>query len=79
MSEIKITLPDKSVRSFDEGVTPLDVAQSIGPRLAKDTIVASIDGDLVDISRKIKSLLILFRTNTDIEIWDQNKKRIFEK
>ena len=32
MSEIKITLPDKSVRSFDEGVTPLDVAQSIGPR-----------------------------------------------
>ena len=52
MSEIKITLPDKSVRSYDEGVTPLDVAQSIGPRLAKDTIVASIDGDLVDISRK---------------------------
>ena len=33
----------------------------------------------VNISRKIKSLLILFRTNTDIEIWDQNKKRIFEK
>ncbi len=53
MSEIKITLPDKSVRSFDEGVTPLDVAQSIGPRLAKDKIVASIDGNLVDISRKI--------------------------
>ena len=32
----------------------------------------------VNLSRKTKSLLILFRTNTNIEIWDQNKKRIFE-
>jgi hypothetical protein len=32
----------------------------------------------VKLTRKIKSLLILFRTNTNIEIWDQNKKRIFE-
>ena len=53
MSQIKITLPDKSERSYEAGVTPLDVASSIGPRLAKDTIVASIDGELVDISRNI--------------------------
>ena len=45
MSQIKITLPDKSERSYEAGVTPLDVASSIGPRLAKDTIVASIDGN----------------------------------
>ena len=32
----------------------------------------------VKLTRKIKSLLILFRTNTEIEIWDQNKRRIFE-
>ena len=32
----------------------------------------------VKISRKVKSLLIVFRTNTNIEIWDQNKKRLFE-
>tara|TARA_B100000902_G_scaffold97210_1_gene99822 strand:- start:404 stop:1399 length:996 start_codon:yes stop_codon:yes gene_type:complete len=32
----------------------------------------------VKITKKIKSLLIIFRTNTDIEIWDQNKKRLFE-
>ena len=32
----------------------------------------------VKITRKIKSLLIVFRTNTSIEIWDQNKKRLFE-
>jgi len=33
----------------------------------------------VKLNRKIKSLSIIFRTNTNIEIWDQNKKRIFEK
>lgn len=32
----------------------------------------------VKITRKIKSLLIVFRTNTSVEIWDQNKKRLFE-
>ena len=32
----------------------------------------------VDLTRKVESLLILFRTNSNIEIWDQNKKRIFE-
>ena len=32
----------------------------------------------VKITRKIKSLLIVFRTNTFVEIWDQNKKRLFE-
>ena len=33
----------------------------------------------VKITRKITSLLIIFRTNSNVEIWDQNKKRIFEK
>ena len=33
----------------------------------------------VKITRKIESLLIVFRTNTSIEIWDQNKKRLFEQ
>ena len=32
----------------------------------------------VNLSRKTKTLLILFRTNSNIEIWDQNKKSIFE-
>ena len=33
----------------------------------------------VKITRKINSLLIVVRMNTDIEIWDQNKKRLFEE
>ena len=33
----------------------------------------------VQITKKVNSLLIIFRTNTDVEIWDQNKKRLFEE
>ena len=33
----------------------------------------------VKITRKIKSILIIIRLNTEIEIWDQNKKRLFEQ
>ena len=33
----------------------------------------------VKISRKVSSVLIVFRTNTDVEIWDQNRKRLFEE
>jgi hypothetical protein len=33
----------------------------------------------VNITKKVNSILIIFRTNTNIEIWDQNKKRLFEK
>ena len=33
----------------------------------------------VKVTKKINSILIIFRTNTDVEIWDQNKKRLFEQ
>ena len=33
----------------------------------------------VKITRKVKSILIIIRINTEIEIWDQNKKRLFEQ
>ena len=33
----------------------------------------------VKVTEKVNSILIIFRTNTDIEIWDQNKKRLFEQ
>tara|TARA_Y100000591_G_scaffold289550_1_gene274716 strand:- start:112 stop:1080 length:969 start_codon:yes stop_codon:yes gene_type:complete len=32
----------------------------------------------VKVSRKVKSILIIIRMNTEIEIWDQNKRRLFE-
>ena len=44
MSEIQIILPDNSVKTFDHEPSALDVAQSIGPRLAKDTLGVKLEG-----------------------------------
>ena len=48
MSKITIALPDKTTKAYDAGVTPLDVAESIGPRLANDTVAATINGIFTD-------------------------------
>src|SRR5258705_11906769 len=50
VATIRVTLPDGSFREVAAGTTPLAVAGCIGPRLAKDAIVASIDGALADLS-----------------------------
>ena len=55
MSEIKITLPDKSTRTYQSGVTPLEVAESIGSKLANDTVAASINGVLSDATIPLKT------------------------
>lgn len=51
--EVKITLPDGSVRSFASGVTAAEVAAAIGPGLAKAALAAKIDGDLCDLDLPI--------------------------
>ena len=43
-----ITLPDGSQRQFDEAVSTMDVALSIGPGLAKACIAGRVDGERVD-------------------------------
>ena len=43
-----ITLPDGSQRAFDNSVSVLDVANDIGPGLAKATIAGKVNGELVD-------------------------------
>lgn len=53
MSVIDVTLPDGSTRTLDEGTRALDVARSIGARLAKDALVASINGVLTDLSHPV--------------------------
>jgi threonyl-tRNA synthetase len=45
MSEIRIYLPDNSVKTFDHEPTALEVALSIGPRLAKETLGVKINND----------------------------------
>ena len=51
--KVKISLPDGSIREFDAGVTPLEVARSIGPRLAGAAVAARVSGQVVDLSRPI--------------------------
>jgi threonyl-tRNA synthetase len=61
MSNIKVQLPDGSIKELPQGSTALDVARSISPRLADAAIVAKLapigssngDGDLVDLTKPI--------------------------
>jgi threonyl-tRNA synthetase len=50
---IKISFPDKSVRSYEKGVTPLDIAQSISEGLARNVISATFNGNTFEASAPI--------------------------
>ena len=50
-----VTLPDGTVKTFDQSLTVADVASSIGSGLAKAAIAGEIDGQLVDTSYVIES------------------------
>ena len=50
---IKITFPDNSVKEFESGVTPLEIAQSISPRLAQDVLASYVNGQEWDITRPV--------------------------
>ena len=54
MSEINITLPDKSVKVLPKGVTPQEVANSIGSGLARAVVVSKIDGELKDLNYSLE-------------------------
>ncbi|MCF8007514.1 MAG: threonine--tRNA ligase [Methylovulum sp.] len=54
-----ITLPDGSQRNFDHAISVMDVAASIGAGLAKATLAAKIDNDLVDASTIIDKDVVL--------------------
>ncbi len=51
--QITLTLPDGSVREVPKGTTPLDVATSIGPRLAKESVGARFDDRDVDLRQPL--------------------------
>jgi len=55
MSEsITITLPDGSQKTAPAGSRPLDIAKSIGQRLADDAVVARVDGQMWDLTRPLE-------------------------
>ena len=52
---IRITLPDKSVRTYEKEITGYELASDIGRNLAKDAICIEIDGTLTDLHQTISS------------------------
>lgn len=50
---INVTFPDNSVKQFEAGITPLQIAESISPRLAQDVLAAYVNDQEWDLSRPI--------------------------
>ena len=55
MANIELTFPDGTTKEYPGGVTALEVAKSIGPRLAAEALVAKIDGRLVDLTARLEA------------------------
>ena len=70
---IKITLPDGSVKEFENGVTPMDVAKSISEGLARNVISAAFSGTTVETETPLTTdgSLVLFTWN------DKDGKKAF--
>jgi threonyl-tRNA synthetase len=52
---IKITFPDGSAREYNKGISSLEVAEQISPRLAKEVYAATVNGEIWDLTRPIDS------------------------
>ncbi len=52
---IKITFPDGSVREYEQGVTGLQIAESISPALARDVLACGVNGETVELNRPINA------------------------
>lgn len=50
---IKITFPDGSVREYEQGVTGLQIAESISPALARNVLACGVNGETVELNRHI--------------------------
>ncbi|WP_305150224.1 threonine--tRNA ligase [uncultured Duncaniella sp.] len=53
MATINITFPDQSVKQFESGITPLQIAESLSSQLARDILAASVNDKEWDITRPI--------------------------
>lgn len=50
---VKIKFPDGNVKEFESGITGLDIAKSISPKLAKEVLAVSVNGETWDLTRPI--------------------------
>ena len=52
---VKITFPDGSVREYENGVTGLQIAESISPALARNVVSCGVNGETVELNRPINA------------------------
>jgi threonyl-tRNA synthetase len=80
MGQIRITLPDRSTKSFESGVTPLEIAHSISKRLAEAALVAKVDGQLTDLFRPLDrdaSVTLLTEKNAEaLEVYRHSSAHV---
>ena len=65
---IKITLPDQSIREYQDGITGYEIASSLSNSLAKEVLAVTVNGDVWDISRPI-----LKDSSIKLHKWDDNE------
>ncbi len=65
---VKITLPDNSVKEYPSPVTGMEIAESISPRLAKEVLSVSVNGEIWDLSRKIAE-----NAKVKLHTWDDRE------
>lgn len=65
---INITFPDGSVREYNEGVTGLQIAESISSRLAQDVLACGVNGEIYDLGRPINedTSVVLYKWDDDL-------------
>jgi threonyl-tRNA synthetase len=54
MEAIRVTLPDGTAKEYPKGTTPLEIARSLGPRLADAALVAKVNGSLTDLQTPLE-------------------------
>ena len=64
---IKITFPDGSVREYEQGVTGLQIAESISPALARSVVSCGVNGETIELNRPINedATIALYKFDDD--------------
>lgn len=64
MSEIKVLMPDKSERVYPRGITGYEIAKSISESLAKKSLAAQVNGQIIELNRPIEENIQEFKLLT---------------
>jgi len=52
---INITFPDNSIRKYEKGITPYEIAKSISNSLAREVLSASLDDEIIEVHTSIEN------------------------